>query len=237
MFVADRPAPNGIAESALAVEQMRTICPQIESYNPICGYTPGGHTPLLPLLRSRQQAAILTAVLGEPEAESPLAALAERLGIPYPSVHREIDRAERVGLVKSRKLGNVRLVKANRASPYFAGLSDVLTKAFGPPTVIGQALAPLDGIDEAFIYGSWADRFEGNEGERPVGDIDLLVLGEPDRDALFHALASASARLGREVQVTIRPPSWLDEGSGTFHRTITSRPLVPVALRHDDPQP
>lgn len=48
---------------------------------------------------------------------------------------------------------------------------------------------------------------------------------------------AASARLGREVQVTIRPPSWLDEGSGTFHRTITSRPLVPVALRHDDPQP
>lgn len=197
----------------------------------------GATPPLLPLLRSRQQAAILTAVLGEPEAESPLAALAERLGIPYPSVHREIDRAERAGLVKSRKLGNVRLVKANTASPYFAGLSDVLTKAFGPPTVIGQALAALDGIDEAFIYGSWADRFEGNEGERPVGDIDLLVLGEPDRDALFHALASASARLGREVQVTIRPPSWLDEGSGTFHRTITSRPLVPVAPRRDDPQP
>ena len=185
---------------------------------------------LLPILRSRQQGEILTAILGEPEAELSLAALAERLGVPYPSVHREIERAEQAGLVVSRRLGNVRLVRANPASPYYAGLTDVLVKAFGPPTVIGAELQGISGINEALIFGSWAARYHEEQGPRPVGDIDLLVLGDPDRDALYEATARASNKLGREVQVTIRKPGWITTGSGTFHDTVTSRPIVPVPL-------
>jgi hypothetical protein len=32
------------------------------------------------------------------------------------------------------------------------------------------------------------------------------------------------------VQATIRPPDWLDTGSGSFHDTVTSRPLVQLSL-------
>lgn len=190
-----------------------------------------GATPsLLPILRSRQQGEILTAVLGDPDMEVPLSALAERLHLPYPSVHREIERAEQAGLVRSRRLGNLRLVRANPESPYYAGLTDVLLKAFGPPVVIGAELDSVPGIDEAVIFGSWAARYHEQQGPRPVGDIDLLVLGQPDRDALYDATARASARLGREVQTTIRKPGWLTTGTGTFHDTVTSRPIVAVPL-------
>jgi hypothetical protein len=49
---------------------------------------PRGATPsLLSILRSRQQGEILTAVLGAPDDEVSLASLAERLRLPYPSVH------------------------------------------------------------------------------------------------------------------------------------------------------
>lgn len=86
---------------------------------------------------SRQQGEILTAVLGDPDAEVSLTSLAERLRLPYPSVHREIERAEQAGLVVSRRIGNPRLVRANPDSPYYSGLTDVLLKAFGPPAIIG----------------------------------------------------------------------------------------------------
>lgn len=192
---------------------------------------PRGATPsLLPILRSRQQGEILTAVLGDPESEVSLASLAERLRLPYPSVHREIERAEQAGLVLSRRLGNLRLVRANPDSPYYAGLSDVLLKAFGPPAVIGAELQGVAGIDQALIFGSWAARYHEHQGPRPVGEIDLLILGEPDRDALYDATARASARLGREIQVTIRKPGWLTAGSGTFHDTVTGRPVVAVPI-------
>ncbi|MCU1485591.1 MAG: MarR family transcriptional regulator, partial [Actinomycetia bacterium] len=57
---------------------------------------------LLPIFRSRQQAELLADVLGDPSREESISDLATRLGIPLPSVHREIERAEKAGLVTSR---------------------------------------------------------------------------------------------------------------------------------------
>jgi len=185
---------------------------------------------LLPIMRSQQQGEILALLLEDPDLELSLTEIAARTGAPHPSVHREVQRAEQAGLVVSRKLGNVRLVRANTASPYYAGLADVLTKAFGVPTVLAEVLAPVAGIHAAYIYGSWAARQAGQQGQRPVGDIDLLVLGEPDRDQLYEALSAAERRLGRPVQATIRDATWLDSGTGGFHDTVTSRPLLRLAI-------
>jgi DNA-binding transcriptional ArsR family regulator len=185
---------------------------------------------LLPILRSQQQGEILALLLGDPDLEISLTEIAERTGAPHPSVHREIQRAEQAGLVTTRKVGNTRLVRADTSSPYYSGLSDVLTRAFGVPAVLAGLLQPVRGISEAYIYGSWAARHQGQPGQRPIGDIDVLVLGEPDRDQLYGALSTAEKRLGRPVQVTIRDTDWLDSGSGSFHDTVSSRPLLRLPL-------
>jgi DNA-binding transcriptional ArsR family regulator len=181
-------------------------------------------------LRSQQQGEILALLLGDPDLELSLTQIAQRTGAPHPSVHREILRAERAGLVITRKIGNTRLVRANTESPYYAGLADVLTRAFGVPSVLAEALRPVRGVAEAWIYGSWAARHAGQAGQRPVGDIDVLVLGKPDRDHLYDALSAAEKHLGRPVQATIRDTGWLDTGSGSFHQTVTSRPMLRLDL-------
>jgi len=185
----------------------------------------------LPILRSQQQGEILALLLGDPDLELSLTEIAARTSTPHASVHREIERAERAGLVVTRKLGNTRLVRANTASPYYAGLAEVLTRAFGVPAVLAEALRPVHGIAAAYIYGSWAARHDGQAGQRPVGDIDVLVLGEPDRDQLYAVLSDAEERLGRPVQATIRGANWLDEGSGAFHDTVAGRPLLGLHLQ------
>ena len=114
---------------------------------------------LLPLLRSRQQGEILARLLGDPEIEASVTDIAAMLGVPISSVHREIERAQAAGIVTSRKIGNVRLVRANTESPYYRGLADVLVKAFGPPQVLAEVLEAVDGIEAAYIYGSWAARW------------------------------------------------------------------------------
>jgi DNA-binding transcriptional ArsR family regulator len=189
--------------------------------------------PLLPILRSQQQGEILALLLGDPGLELSLTEIAARTGAPHPSVYREIQRAEQAGLVTSRKVGNTRLVRANTASSYYAGLAEVLTRAFGVPAVLVGVLRDVSGITAAYIYGSWAARHEGQAGQRPVGDIDVLVLGEPDRDQLYAALGTAEERLARPVQATIRDRTWLESGSGAFHDTITSRPLLRLSLADD----
>ena len=192
----------------------------------------GGAPSLLPVLRSRQQGELLARLLGDPDLEASLTDLAALLSIPVSSVHREIDRAQSAGLVTSRKVGNTRLVRANTASPYFTGLADVLVKAFRPPQVLAEALTGIDAIDAAYIYGSWAAAIQGADASagRPVADIDVLVLGSPDRDKLYAALPAAEQRLGRPVHVTLRPPGWLTTGRGTFHATVTQRPIVEINL-------
>lgn len=187
----------------------------------------------MPILRSQQQGDILALLLGDPGRELSLTEISSLTGAPHPSVHREVERAEKAGLVTSRKVGNTRLVRADTGSPYFAGLADVLTRAFGVPAVLAVVLRPVAGIEQAYIYGSWAARHDGQPGRRPVADIDVLVLGKPDRDQLYAVLGAAEQRLGRPIQATVRDAGWLNSGSGSFHDTVTSRPMVRLGLESD----
>jgi DNA-binding transcriptional ArsR family regulator len=209
----------------------RESCSYLHNLGSIIQYVDKSPSPsLLPILRSQQQAELLALLLGDDELELSLTELAARLEMPFASVHREVERAEAAGLITSRKVGNTRLVRANTRSPYYTGLADVLTRAFGVPAVLSEALRGVPGLSAAYVFGSWAARFQGEAGRTPVNDIDVLVLGAPDRDALFAQIPRAEERLGRPVQVTIRPADWLEAGEGSFHATVTSRPLVSIDL-------
>ena len=182
--------------------------------------------PLLPLLRSRLQAEVLTLAMLNPEREWSLTDLASRVGASVSSVQREINRAEDAGVVGSRRLGNVRLVKA-ADSPLTASLTELLLRSFGPRQVLAEELQGVKGIDSAYLFGSWAARYVGEVGRAPA-DLDVLVIGAPDRDEVDESAQRARGRLAREVNVTIRSPAWWRDGNDGFHADITRRPLVPL---------
>lgn len=186
----------------------------------------GEPPPLLPLLRSRLQADLLTLVLLNPGKEWTLSELASRIQSTVSSAQREVARAERAGVITSRRVGNARLVTAAR-SPLTGPLTELLLRSFGPRQVLAEELADVAGIEDAYIFGSWAARYAGQQG-RPPADIDVLVIGAPDRDSLDEAAQRASGRLDREVNVTIRSAQWWRAGHDGFHAEINRRPLVPV---------
>jgi predicted nucleotidyltransferase len=187
--------------------------------------------PLMPLLRSRLQAELLTLVLLTPGREWSLTDLAERTGASVSTAQREMARAEDAGVVSSRRLGNTRLVSA-ADSPLTSPLTELLLRSFGPRQVVAEELAGLAGIEEAFLFGSWAARYAGQPGRAPA-DIDVLVIGQPDRDELDEATQRAGSRLAREVNVTVRPSRWWHHGEDGFHAEVTRRPLVAVFAETD----
>jgi DNA-binding transcriptional ArsR family regulator len=128
---------------------------------------------LLPLLRSRLEAEVLTLVLLNPGEEWSLTSLASRTGASVSSVQREITRAEQAGVVSSRRLGNLRLVKA-ADSPLTAPLTELLLRSFGPRQVLAEELEGVEGIEQAYLFGSWAARYTGEAG-RPPADLDVLA--------------------------------------------------------------
>jgi len=123
-------------------------------------------------------------------------------------------------------LGTTRLVTA-ADSPLTVPLTELLLRSFGPRQVLAEELGGVEGIERAYLFGSWAARYAGEAG-RPPADLDVLVIGVPDRDELDDAAQRASGRLAREVNVTIRSLAWWREGTDGFHADVTRRPLVPV---------
>ncbi|GAA2756432.1 putative nucleotidyltransferase [Actinopolymorpha rutila] len=168
----------------------------------------------------------MTVVLLGPEREWTLTELAARVGASVATAQREVTRAEQVGVVTSRRLGNARLVKA-AASPLTGPLTELLLRSFGPRQVIEEEIAGVEGVVGAYLYGSWAARYSGESGRAPH-DIDVLVIGRPDRDALDEAAQRAESRLAREVNIVIRSEDWWRSGEDGFHSQVLARPLVPV---------
>lgn len=153
--------------------------------------------------------------------------LASVTGIPQATVSREVARLEEAGLLRSSRRGRLRLVEANDRLPYYHELRALLLKTIGPAAVLAHELAEVAGIDEAFIFGSWAARYHGEPGAAPH-DIDLLVIGEPNLDALYAACRRAEAELRLDVNPLVRPKAdWNARGSG-FLADVRKGPLVPV---------
>jgi hypothetical protein len=185
---------------------------------------------LLPLFRSQAQARLLARIYLRPDEPAPLAELARELNLDRGGVTREADRLESAGLVRSRRVGRQRLVRPNTESPYFRPLQALLLTAFGPATLIAPALQEVPEIDAAYLFGSWAARYAGIVGDEPA-DIDLLLVGSPDRTTVYELARELTESIGREVNPVIVSRERWDEESEGFISEVKNAPLVELDLR------
>lgn len=186
-------------------------------------------SPLLPVFRSRLQGDLLARVLPDPDAEHSLTELAERIGASVATVQREVARLEQAGIVVSRRVGRTRLVSANPRSPVYEPLTRLVVVSFGPALVIAEELADLSGIEQAYLFGSWAARYDGQPGPAPA-DVDLLIIGSPERDAVHDAALRAEERLGIPVNATMRSSQAWHAAEEGFIRTVQGGPVVPLPV-------
>jgi len=161
--------------------------------------------PLLaPIFRSDGQARLLSALLLTGD-ELSVTDLAKRASLAYPTAHREVARLVDAGILSERHAGRTRLIRANDESPLVDPLREILTIATGPAVILAEEFSRIDGIESAFLYGSFAARMLGETGPAPH-DIDVMVLGEPDVDAVYEACARIEAAVHRPVNPTILTP-------------------------------
>lgn len=179
---------------------------------------------LLPILRSRHLADILTLILLHPDAEYTLTEVAAKLSLPLTTVQREVSRLSRSQLIRERRVGRSRLVSANSANRYMAPLAELVTLAFGPQFVVGEEFRFLDAIAVA-IYGSWAARYSGIVGHAP-NDVDVLVIGDVPRPDMYEAAERVEQRLGLPVNPVLCSESRWFAASDPLIQQIHTAPLV-----------
>ena len=187
---------------------------------------------LAPVLRSETQARLLAAVLLQPDREASIADLARETGSDPGNLHSEVERLVQAGILTDRRVGRTRLLRAGD-SALVGPLADLLLLGYGPKTAVEDALTDIPDIEQAFIGGSWAARYHGQAGAFPH-DVDVIVVGKPNRDDVTEAVIEALRAVGHDGQVIFRSPTAWREAKDTFTRTAKDSPLVELTIGNDD---
>jgi predicted nucleotidyltransferase len=182
----------------------------------------------MPLFRSRALVAVLEQLyVVETTTDRSISDIARSSGVPYATTQREINRLADAGLIKTRTVGRSRLVTVEDDHAASPSIRTLMMLAAGPRSRIAKALEDLDGIQEAYVHGSWADRYLGTWGDAPA-DIDVLIVGDVDQQDLYERLQPVETALGIPVNPTVvSPHDWEASGSG-FLKSVADGPLVPI---------
>lgn len=149
------------------------------------------------LLRSKVTVKLLTLFLSNPESEFYIRQLERQLKEPVSAVRRELNRLETVGLVASQRRGNLKLYKVKTDCPIYPELKSLFFKTEGIGRYLKENLARLGRISTAFIYGSFAE-----DKARLDSDIDLMIVGDVDSDAISQVVSRAEEGLQRNINYT-----------------------------------
>lgn len=183
---------------------------------------------LAPVLRSETQARLLAALLLQPGREASIADLARETGADSGNLHAEVERLVTGGVLADRRVGRTRLLRAGD-SPVNRPLADLLALGYGPKPALESALRGVAGVQHAFIGGSWAVRYNGANGPFPH-DIDVIIVGTPDRDEVTDIVVNTLNEMGHDGQVIFRTPSAWKAANDAFTRTAKAAPLVELGI-------
>jgi hypothetical protein len=160
------------------------------------------------------------------EGELSLTELAARAETAYGSTHREVERLVHAGLLQERRVGKTRLIRPNPASPLAAPVRSLVLVAAGPVPLLVEELRKIDGVDFAFVFGSFAERMAGIEGP-PPNDIDVMVVGAPDPLEVYAACQRVGDAVDRPVNpVIMTRQEW--QGDTGFLENVRKSPVIAI---------
>lgn len=146
------------------------------------------------LFSSSIRADVLALLLNSPEEKFYVREIAKLLRKNPSGVKRELDKLEEMGLVISEKVANLKYFHANKNSPLFSELKDLIAKSLGLPGALKSLLRAND-IKSAFIYGPYA------EGE-DTPTVDLIVIGS-FTPTLLVGLHDIEKKFGKKINCTV----------------------------------
>jgi len=145
------------------------------------------------LFSSSIRADVLSLLLNSPDEQFYIREIAELLRKNPSGVKRELDNLEKMEIVISEKVANLKYFKANKDSPLFSELKNLITKSLGLPGAL-KAVLRASGARAAFLYGPYA---EGDD----IDTVDLFVIGA--MLSLTKELKDIEKRFDRKINCTI----------------------------------
>ena len=150
------------------------------------------------LFTSRVRVRLLTLFLTHPTEAFYIRQIARLTGETYNNVRQELKNLAQLGLILTERRANAIYYRANVDHFLFPELKRIILKTEAVGDKLREALSALDDIRAAFIYGSTA-----RGTELASSDIDLMIIGDVDLEALDAAIDRIEEELGRTVNYTL----------------------------------
>lgn len=174
------------------------------------------------LLTSKARVRILEQILLNPSSEYHIRQLSRIVGVSPIHVQKELKNLQSIGLLKSRREGNMALYGLDGTSPIRDDLKRMFLKTESMGKVMREGFGRgKKGIKYAAIYGSVA---KGRE--TAASDVDVLVVGDGvDEDSMLSSVAKIEKKIGREINVS----TWTE---GEFKKKSSENaPLIREILK------
>lgn len=150
------------------------------------------------LFSSRVRVEILSSFFLHPDKDLYVREIERITGEDYKNISRELRNLEEIGLLSSRKKGNLKYFALDKEFLLYEELRSVFLKTRGAAAVLKKVLSEEADIEFAFIYGSIAS---GRESEN--SDIGLMVLGKIPLENLLKLIRKPEGLLSRDINPSL----------------------------------
>lgn len=184
--------------TAGSVRRRLTMYSALSTYVFVDEYKVAGDTTLQLFGRSEIRRRIMSTVLLHPAGRLHLREIARRVGTSAGTARRELNRLEDAGVVQRTPEGRQVYYSIPAGSVLYRSMAEIIRQTSGAREILRNLLADVARIESAVIFGSYA-----SGTMRANSDIDLLVVGDPDRDELTDRLEQAGRETGRSVNEVV----------------------------------
>lgn len=150
------------------------------------------------LFTSKTRSKIITIFMLNPDGEMYVREITKKIHENINSVRRELSNLEDMGLLKSRKAGNLKYFQVNKDFCLYNELYSMVMKTEGVAKLLKENMEKWGQISLAFIYGSFASQEAG-----PTSDIDIFMVGTIHEDVIISEFNLLERKLSREINYII----------------------------------
>jgi predicted nucleotidyltransferase/predicted transcriptional regulator with HTH domain len=150
------------------------------------------------LFTSKVRVRLLTLFLTHPTEAYYIRQISRITGQTYNNVRLELQNLAELGLILPERRANATYYRTNLKHFLLPELKNLILKTVAVGDRLRGALSGLEEVQVAFIYGSTARGTELNSS-----DIDLMVIGKADLDALDRIIDHIEEEIRRRVNYTL----------------------------------
>ena len=148
------------------------------------------------LITSKARIKLLVKFFSNSHSTGYLRSLASEFGESTNAIRLELNKLSEAGFLLSQENGRTIEYRANKEHPLFPELKSLALKYLGLDKIAEEVIKKLGDVRGAFIHGDYTKGIDS-------GLIDLVIIGDVNRNNLTRLVKKAESMIKRKIRVMV----------------------------------